>query len=236
MTHSPLNTDHPAAQGNDESLSLLLASSIHEVKNNFGKLVFAITDALDELPDEKATKLQDKVNSEIRYISNQLSQVLILYKEYQDGYMPVIEEVQVSQLFKETRARHQSFPDLQVSTECEMDLLAFMDDKFIVNVLDTLIYNAYNAGARQILISAVQETDAVKITVEDNGPGIPEEMIQNFNREEGMSEGLTESGFGLGLFFARKILALHTNESLQGSCTLANGGRLGGAIISLYFP
>ena len=45
MTHSPLNTDHPAAQGNDESLSLLLASSIHEVKNNFGKLVFAITDA-----------------------------------------------------------------------------------------------------------------------------------------------------------------------------------------------
>ena len=150
MTHSPLNTDHPAAQGNDESLSLLLASSIHEVKNNFGKLVFAITNALDELPDEKATKLQDKVNSEIRYISNQLSQVLILYKEYQDGYMPVIEEVQVSQLFKETRARHQSFPDLQVSTECEMDLLAFMDDKFIVNVLDTLIYNAYNAGARQI--------------------------------------------------------------------------------------
>ncbi len=222
----------------EEFLSLLLASSIHEVKNNFGKLVFAINNALEELPDHKATHLQDRVNSEIRHISNQLSQILIIYKDFQSGYAPMIDEVQVNQLLRETRARHMSLSNLQIGTECEADLLAYMDDKFIVNVLDTLIYNSSHAGANQILISASQEQSAVKIVIEDNGPGFSDAVVTAFNSDEVINPEITQekSSFGLGLFFTKKILALHRNEDHQGSCTIANGGRLNGAVVTLYFP
>ena len=66
---------NPDKSESSEFLSLMLASSIHEVKNNFGKLVFAINNALEELPPAKSSQLHETVNSEIRFISNQLSQI-----------------------------------------------------------------------------------------------------------------------------------------------------------------
>lgn len=226
-------------QQENELLSLMLASSIHEVKNNFGRLVFAINNALEELPQETSTNLQDKVNSEIRYISNQLSQILILYKDHQSGYTPNIEEISVGQLLRETRSRHvHSHTNLQIGTECDEDLIAFLDDKFVVNMLDTLIYNAQAAGATHILMSAQQSENAVMIKIEDDGPGIPESVINRSNSGHQMlgENDIENNSFGLGLFFAKKILALHTNDSHTGSCVVSNGGRLGGAVISLYFP
>lgn len=226
-------------QGDDRMLSLMLASSIHEVKNNFGRLVFAINNALDELPIETSNTLQDKVNTEIRYISNQLSQILVLYKDHQSGYAPNIEEIPVAQLLRETRSRHaQSHSDFQIGTECDGDLIAYLDDKFVVNVLDTLIYNAHFAGAQQLLLSARPKNQAVEICIEDDGQGIPESVITRFNKGHHMlgENDIENNSFGLGLFFARKILSLHTNEDTTGSCTISNGGRLGGAKISLYFP
>jgi len=222
-----------------EFLSLMLASSIHEVKNNFGKLVFAINDALEELPPEKSSQLHDKVNTEIRYISNQLSQILILYKDHQSGYSPNIEEIPVAQLLRETRSRH--FTDdkgIQIGTECDSDLIAFIDDKFVTNLLDTFIYNAQAVGASHLLISAAQKGTFVEISIEDDGPGFPESILTQFQSDDTMlgSADLESQSFGLGLFFAKKILALHTNESIEGSCTISNGGRLGGAKVTLRFP
>lgn len=224
---------------NADSLALMLASSIHEVKNHFGKLVFAINNALEHMPAEYSSELQERVNSEIRYISNQLSQILVLYKEYQMGYSPNIEEVPVGQLLRETRARHLSTTsDIQISTACDDDLIAFVDDKFVINVLDTIIYNAVAAGAKKLLMSARQDNLFVRITIEDDGPGLPQSIIDNFEfaQQHRTAGPQDSSSFGLGLFFAQKILALHTNENEIGRCTLENGSRLGGAVITLYFP
>ena len=224
---------------NSELLSLMLASSIHEVKNNFGKLVFAINNALEELPADKSTQLHNKVNSEIRFISNQLSQILILYKDHQTGYAPNIEEIPIGQLLRETRARHLTGNDgMQIGTECDGDLIAFIDDKFVTNVLDTFIYNSQAAGAKHILMSARQLDSYVEMLIEDDGPGFPESIITRLQTGESMlgNDNIENNSFGLGLFFAKKVLALHTNESLEGSCTISNGGRLGGAIVTLRFP
>lgn len=226
-------------QEESEFLSLMLASSIHEIKNNFGRLVFAVNNALEELPAETSSNLQDKVNSEIRYISNQLSQILILYKDHQSGYTPNIEEIPVGQLLRETRSRHvQGHSKFQIGTECDEDLIAFLDDKFVVNLLDTLIYNSQAAGAEHILLSAKQKEKTVVITVEDDGPGIPESVLDRFNGGHQVlgKNDIENNSFGLGLFFAKKILALHTNDTQTGSCVVSNGGRLNGAVISLHFP
>ena len=223
----------------EDHLSLLLASSIHEIKNNFGKLVFAINDALEALPNSEANIIQDKINTEIRHISNQLSQVLILYKDYQHGYTPNIDETTLSHLLRETRARHlNSNQSLQIGTDCDADLIAYMDDKFVINLLDTFIYNAQAAGATQILISAEEHDSAVMLTIEDNGPGFAPDLVPQLNQLETClgETSLLNNNFGLGLFFAQKIVALHKNSDQQGSCAVSNGGRLGGAKVTLYFP
>lgn len=223
-----------------ENLALLLASSIHEIKNNFGKLVFAINEVVDTLPDDDTSlSLQDRVSNEIRNISNQLSQILVLYKENQTGYVPAIEEISVSQLLRETRARHLTTADgkLQIGTECDSDLIAYLDDKFVINVLDTFIYNSLQAKATHILLSANQEKNGhVKIQIEDDGPGIPDLILEMIESKKESITPNSSSGFGLGLFFAKQVLQLHENNEDKGYMKAKNGGRLGGAVVSLYFP
>lgn len=220
-------------------LSLILASSIHEIKNTFGKLVFSMDNALAELPDETAAPHCNNVHAQVRFISNQLSQILMLYKEHQSGYAPHIEETSLAQLLHETQTRHcTGSQPLQITTQCDDDIMIFIDENCIVNVLDTFIYNAQTAGATHILLSAEQKNAYVELNIDDNGPGFPPAMIEHFHTDEilpGVSQFETNS-FGLGLFFAKKILKLHTNNGLEGRCSIANHGQLGGATVKLQLP
>jgi len=237
---SQTNASLEIPQAPHNSLSLLLASSIHEVKNNFGKLVFVMNEIIASLPDDDhSIHLQDKVSNEIRNISNQLSQVLILYKKNEIGYQPNIEEINVNQLLREVRSRHLAcaVDKLQIGIECEIDLIAFLDDTFILNVLDTFIYNALQANASHILLSAQQsDNNCIQICIEDDGPGLPDYILENLTNIDNNTSPVSHSGFGLGLFFAQQILHLHENNGDRGYLEVTNGSRLGGAVVRLMIP
>ena len=76
----------------------------------------------------------------------------------------------------------------------------------------------------QVAIAATAKT--VEITVDDEGPGIPEEelarVFQPFYRVEG-SRSRETGGVGLGLAIAKSLIERH-----QGSLTLSN--RTGGGL------
>jgi signal transduction histidine kinase len=73
-------------------------------------------------------------------------------------------------------------------------------------VIETLVENSRQAGARRVRISGKAAGDQVRLRVEDDGPGIPpadhERIFEPFHtgrRDEG--------GSGLGLSIARSLLA-----------------------------
>lgn len=104
----------------------------------------------------------------------------------------------------------------------------------IAQMLDKLVNNAIDFGAdKPILIRLESIQDSVKLSVLDQGPGLPDEMQGNlFDSMVSLrSERSDEPHLGLGLYIVRLIAAFH-----QGTVTAENRMDTTGAKFSIIFP
>ncbi len=82
------------------------------------------------------------------------------------------------------------------------------------NVFTNLITNAikYSPGGSSVYVSLVNEGDVFRFTVEDEGPGIPDEHKENiFNRFTRLKKEAVQ-GTGLGLAIVKKVVELHNGR------------------------
>ncbi|MGZ4079413.1 MAG: sensor histidine kinase, partial [Bacteroidia bacterium] len=110
-----------------------------------------------------------------------------------------------------------------------------IDKLHIQGVLINLIDNSlkYNSGIPEISISTFSSNNFFKITIEDNGPGIPEEYIDKvFDRFFRVPHGDTHNvkGYGLGLTYAAQVMQQH-----KGTIEVKNREPKG-CIFTLSFP
>jgi len=95
-------------------------------------------------------------------------------------------------------------------------------------VLDNLLDNAFRHGGEHVEIAVTAMPEWVRVTVGDDGPGIPatirDRVFERFSRE-----GAPSTGFGLGLAIARALA-----EAQGGHLSLDDGP--GGARFVVDFP
>ena len=111
------------------------------------------------------------------------------------------------------------------------DLQVFCDDEKLRRILINLVVNAIKftpaTGAIEIS-SSIADTNRVKITVSDNGQGIPaEDLNRIFSRFQQVSENermASSKGFGLGLSIARSLASLNLG-SLEVASTEGQGSQ-----------
>ena len=104
--------------------------------------------------------------------------------------------------------------DYKIVTDCEELVLARMDVRLIMQVLVNLVDNAikYTPPGSVICIRGTKTDGKAQISVEDNGPGIPEEMKSHIF--EMFYTGKTtvadsQRSLGLGLALCRSIIEAH---------------------------
>ncbi len=86
------------------------------------------------------------------------------------------------------------------------------DPDRIQQVLLNLLANAsrHTPPGTDVTVSASQQGDAVTVEVEDTGPGIPREQLEQLEQlMNGNRRALGRNGTGLGLLIARRLVALH---------------------------
>jgi two-component system, NtrC family, sensor histidine kinase HydH len=115
-----------------------------------------------------------------------------------------------------------SMPEQTAIIECDQELL--------VQVFLNLILNAIQiipANGRIRVHSDCSSSESVKITIEDNGPGIP---AKNCARLFDPFFTTREGGIGLGLTVTQQIISVH------GGLISADKSDLGGACFTLFLP
>lgn len=103
-----------------------------------------------------------------------------------------------------------------------------IDYDLMKTVLLNLIDNAKKADSRRILLEGRRESDGYRITVADNGKGIPEEELLRITEAFYMvdkSRARKQHGAGLGLSLVSRIVELHHGE-LEITSTLGEGTRV----------
>lgn len=116
-----------------------------------------------------------------------------------------------------------------IDGETQIDVRPNAFKRCLVN----LVSNACRYGT-EIKISAVRKDGVLSLTVDDNGPGIPQEMREDvfkpfFRLDEARNQD--ESGTGLGLAIARDIALAHGGDIKLGDSSL--GGLRAELIIPL---
>ncbi|WP_316828315.1 ATP-binding protein [Pedobacter miscanthi] len=100
--------------------------------------------------------------------------------------------------------------------EGDKSLMVFADEHRIDQVVVNLVNNAvkYAPDSKQIFLKTEAFEDKVKVSVRDNGPGIPTNKLPHlFDRYFRADElGTQVSGLGLGLFICADIIKRHGGE------------------------
>ena len=119
--------------------------------------------------------------------------------------------------------------------EPEELLLLDADPQLIIQVLVNLLSNAYRYTPpdSQIRITAQKEGEFARITVADDGPGIPENELEKifeafYTGEEKRQDG--RRGLGLGLSLCRSIIEAH------GGSMRAENAEPHGAVFTFTLP
>lgn len=221
--------------------SLILASSVHDMKNSLGMLLNSLECVMQETPaeNEDQAKRFATLQYEASRINTELIQLLSIYRMENDRLPVQVDEHYLIDVLEEQVARNDMLfqtRSLTVDVDCDEDLLWYFDAELIGGVVHNVLVNGARYSKSKMKLKAEVVDDELIVTVADDGGGYPSFMLgcpkQSFAKSVSFSEGNTH----LGLYFAQETARLHSRNKRQGRIDLSNGGDLGGGVFNIYLP
>ncbi|MFT5137395.1 MAG: two-component system sensor histidine kinase QseC, partial [Arenicella sp.] len=173
-------------------------------------------------------------------MENSIEQILALYKLTPETFKQTLAGCRLKAHVQQTLI--ELFPTIELK-EQEVEFIAddvvIEADEFAISMLiKNLIENAskYTPSKGSILVTILEaDEDAVKLTVEDSGPGISEQdyarVFDRFYRAGGDRHCSDVIGSGLGLSIVSHVVKLH-----MGSIDLSKSLALGGLRVTVLLP
>ncbi len=229
---------------NNDNLNIdfasVMAVAVHDMKNSLSLLMQTIEDLSKSLPptqDESRQQIVD-LHYEANRMNTTLVQILSLYRAELDSLPLNIDECFMEDLAYELIESNKTYTkqkNITCIVDVDSELSWFTDKDLLFLLMNDVLVNAIRYGASEIKISTLVEDDYLCISVEDNGSGYPQRML---DMSDAAMESLcvSEGRTGLGLFFARMIAQTHKNKNRQGSIKLSNNSVTGGSIFKVLLP
>ncbi|MBJ7538122.1 HAMP domain-containing histidine kinase [Marinomonas sp. C1424] len=213
-------------------ISTILASAIHESKNQVGTLLYQLQGLKDSLEnkDGNQTKIT-LIEESLKKLNDEWVEYLYLYRLASDGY-----ELHVDTFLMEEFLDDQVFAlqpsatakNLKLDYQCDASLTGIFDERLMTAVVSTAVYNALRFAKSKIVITAKMDENFLVIAVEDDGNG--------FNPAEESEDNLLDSNTGLGLYFAELSANAHIARETKGFIKKESSVNLGGASLCIYLP
>lgn len=218
-----------------ESHQEMRAAVSHELRTPLARMKFALALIEQEPASETVTaainQVQDDIQAMEQLINGLLSyagfeassQQLKQYSGYAGDFLHEIIELKTRSLSQPLKIHLTDHTGGRM-VNCEWQLMR--------QVIDNLLTNAVRYARTEILVSLEEQEGNWKLSIADDGPGIPEserrKIFQPFYRlpeQQG-----TSAGFGLGLALVARIMVWH------GGGVLCNENERGGAEFVVFWP
>jgi two-component system, OmpR family, sensor kinase len=212
----------------------LLANVSHELRTPLARIQVALE--LIQGRDEDMRRRLATVGEELNELDRLISDVLTTSRLELAAAPLKREPISAARLVEKGRQRVLALePDRPVQADVQPGLTVLADEALLSRALDNVLDNArkYGGGPRApIRVEAKRENGEVVLAVSDGGTGIPPQELElifdPFYR--GTTVRTRESGFGLGLALARRVVEAH------GGKIRASNVDGGGARIEMRLP
>jgi two-component sensor histidine kinase len=146
-----------------------------------------------------------------------------------------LQRVSLAELCQDVLAERQPvLGAAHITVEVGRDALVVADPTRLTQVLDNLLTNALRYGGPHVEVRAVREGAQVRLSVHDDGDGIPEELAGTlFEAYVHGSTSHEQGGSGLGLLIVRRLC-----EAMSGTIEYdgSNGSRFTATLPALPVP
>lgn len=199
----------------------LVAAAAHELRTPLTSLHMAVHLCLEHAAGPLTDRQQDLLAAarvDCERLQTVVEELLEMARLESGAAHLTRAEVNVNELVRDAAARHQAQArrrekNLEVAQGDSL-LTIHADAGRLRNVLDNLLDNALlHTGERgRVAIGFTRSNGAVRIFVDDDGPGVPEELRQRVFGKFFRIPGTTKQGSGLGLSIVQDIVRAHGGE------------------------
>ncbi len=228
-----------------QAIESFAADVSHEIKNPLTSLRSAVETASRVKDPEQQRRLMSIIQEDVKRLDRLITDISGASKLDAELARAQLERIDVGQLLNTLVQVHQSTepgeqPSLEIDLPAEANLNVRGIEGRLVQVIQNLIGNAFSFTPpdKSVRLAAVRDDGMIQITVDDDGPGIPEDnlatIFERFYSERPDSEQFgTHSGLGLSI--SRQIIEAH-----GGTITAANrygpSGEIAGAHFTVRLP
>ena len=213
-----------------ESLGGQAAAAAHSLGTPLATISVVAKELKKEIGDDKEySKDIDLLISQTKRCSEILKKISKKQIE-EDNFLSTIKFEDLLQeiidSFKETSSKK-----IELVVDNDQNKIAIRRTPEIIYGLRNFIGNAVKFSKRKVLITLTSNKKSIEIKINDDGPGIPEDIIEKIGEPyiKSRSEELKpNSGLGLGSFLGKTLL-----ERQGAKLTFRRNGELGGALIFL---
>jgi len=153
------------------------------------------------LSEEQKAEQESKITKSAVALLEVMEEILLWSKGQMENFSPEKTTVAVTGLFSYLKDFFSGTTGINFIYQSDENLILSTDENYLKTIMHNLTQNSVNAllkieGAT-ITWKAWKENDQLKLTITDNGPGMTEEQIKNF--EENLTIGSSKNGLGLNL-------------------------------------
>lgn len=201
----------------NEMKSRFVSMASHEFRTPLSAILSSISLVDHYISEEHATKRRkhiERIKSSVRNLTNILDDFLSLEKLEEGRVDTHFDEFNLEELTQDvveeveglSKKKHQ-----KIHLAFPKDSLVIQDKKILRNVLLNLLSNAikYSGEEKEIRITGELEGELARISVEDQGIGIPQEAQKLlFSKFYRAANAINIQGTGLGLHIVKRYLDL----------------------------
>ena len=200
----------------DELKSQFVSLAAHELRSPVGA-IYGLSETIaargDKLAPEQLEELQTTLTLQIRRLRELVEQLLDLSRLDAEAVVIRPQRVRVRDRLEEIVRSVSPFELVEIRLEVDPALEAELDVDALDRIVSNLLLNACRYGEPPVLITAAKEYGALRVTVQDRGPGVPMEFVPLlFDRFARSAASAASPGTGLGLAIARSYARAHRGD------------------------